>query len=77
MKIGTDTTAALSEWCLAYLINYPDWQEKIFQELDVVTGQNSRKVNLSDQESAHLTNAFIEEVNGLYFRNFCSTGKYV
>jgi cytochrome P450 len=59
---GTDTTANLSEWILAYLLHNPEWQDKIHQELSGITGNNSRRVSLNDKDRAHLTNAFIEEV---------------
>jgi len=64
-ETGTDTTASLSEWMLAYLLNYPDWQDKIYDELTQITGSNSRKVTLKDKEKAHMTNAFIDEVKTL------------
>jgi cytochrome P450 len=59
---GTDTTANFSEWMLAYLLHYPEWQAKIHKELSDLTGNNSFKVTLNEKEDAHLTNAFIEEV---------------
>jgi len=62
---GTDTTSALSEWCLAYLLNFPEWQEKIFAEISMLTNDNERSIHLNDRSDAHFTNAFIEEVSRL------------
>jgi len=62
---GTDTTANYSEWILAYLIHYPEWQAKIHKELSDLTAQNSKMVTLNERENAHFTNAFIEEVSDL------------
>jgi len=59
---GTDTTSGASEWCLAYLVYYPKWQERLFDELSTVTTGNARRICLADREFAHATNAFIEEV---------------
>jgi len=59
---GTDTTSSLCEWIMAYLLHNPAWQARIHKELSDITGNNSRRVYLSDKENAHITNAFIEEV---------------
>jgi len=61
--LGTDTTATMGQWCLLYLLHYPEWQTKIYEEVSALTNGNSRYVELSDKEGAHLTNAFIEEVH--------------
>jgi len=59
---GTDTSANLSEWVLAYLLHYPEWQVKIHEELSNLTGNNAKRITLIEKEDAHMTNAFIEEV---------------
>lgn len=59
---GTDTTATALEWCVLYLLKYPEEQEKIFSEVSRITVGNRRRVTLEDRPEAHYTNAFIDEV---------------
>jgi len=58
---GTDTTSSTCEWSLAYLVHFPEWQEKIHEEIANLTNGNERRVQLQDKSKAHLLNAFVEE----------------
>ncbi len=49
-------------WTLLYLIKYPEWQDKLYQEITTISGGNNRRMNLKDQAQAHLVNAFVTEV---------------
>ncbi len=63
MLAGTETSAALLDWVILYLILHPDMQERLYAEVREVTGDNSRQVGLEDREAAHYVNAFIDEVS--------------
>ena len=56
----TDTTATTNEWLIYYLINYPDVQKKIHQEIDKVIG--NRLVTIEDKENMPYFNAVLKEV---------------
>ncbi len=47
---------------LLYLMKHPDCQDKVYQEIKMLTNDNTRQTNLGDRADAHFTNAFIDEV---------------
>lgn len=58
---GTDTTATFLEWCILYLAAYPEEQEKSYEELVSVFGQEG-PLSLHERYRTHFTNALIEEM---------------
>ncbi|KAF2077250.1 hypothetical protein CYY_001439 [Polysphondylium violaceum] len=56
---GTDTTSGTIEWCLMYLVNYPEYQEKCYNELISVHGND--QITLDHRQSTIFLNAFIKE----------------
>ncbi|KAK9713601.1 hypothetical protein RND81_06G038500 [Saponaria officinalis] len=62
---GTDTVAVLIEWILARMVNHPDVQSKVHDELDDVVGR-SRAVTESDMTSLVYLTAVIKEVLRLH-----------
>ncbi|XP_077982770.1 steroid 17-alpha-hydroxylase/17,20 lyase-like [Glandiceps talaboti] len=58
---GLHTTTLTLNWCVAYLVNYPDVQRKVQEELDDVIGQNRRPL-LSDKGKLPYCEAVIHEV---------------
>ncbi|XP_070574476.1 steroid 17-alpha-hydroxylase/17,20 lyase-like [Ptychodera flava] len=57
---GIDTTINTMNWCIAYLVNYPDVQTKVQEEIDDVVGQ--RLPMLSDKGRLPYCEAVIHEV---------------
>ncbi|XP_008336487.1 cytochrome P450 2J5, partial [Cynoglossus semilaevis] len=53
---GTETTSTTLQWALVYLINHPDVQEKVQEEIDKVIGQ-SRLPSMADRSNMPYTNA--------------------
>ncbi|XP_077982847.1 steroid 17-alpha-hydroxylase/17,20 lyase-like [Glandiceps talaboti] len=58
---GLDTTINTLNWCIAYLVNYPDVQIKVQNEIDDVVGQNRRPL-LSDKNKLPYCEAVIHEI---------------
>jgi cytochrome-b5 reductase len=58
---STDTTALTNEWAIFHLINNPEVQRKLHEELDRVVGQN-RVPNFDDRDSLPYLWAFLKEV---------------
>ncbi|KAL4623169.1 cytochrome P450 1A1-like [Arapaima gigas] len=58
---GFDTIIAGLQWCLLYLIKFPDIQRKIYQEIDDTIGSN-RMPRFEDKTKMPFTKAFIYEV---------------
>ncbi len=58
--VGTETTTTALEWLMLYLVAYPDFQERIFQEIQSVT--EGRPISLEDRPRCHLTLSSIDEV---------------
>ncbi|XP_069481917.1 cytochrome P450 1A4-like [Ambystoma mexicanum] len=58
---GFDTIATSLSWCLLYLINYPDIQTKIQQEIDEKIGGN-RLPRFDDRKDLHYSEGFINEI---------------
>jgi cytochrome P450 len=44
---GSDTTSTTLNWVIVYLMNYPEVQKKLYEEIDGVVG--SRFPSLSDR----------------------------
>lgn len=57
---GYDTTSTTLTWALLFLVNYPQCQDKIHEEICKTVG--SRAVCWKDRVSMHYTQAFIQEV---------------
>ncbi|CAD5224523.1 unnamed protein product [Bursaphelenchus xylophilus] len=57
---GQETTSSTLTWVIAYLIRYPEIQEKVQKELDAVVGSN-RMVGNADRPDLPYTNAVIME----------------
>ncbi|WOH06507.1 hypothetical protein DCAR_0625935 [Daucus carota subsp. sativus] len=62
---GTDTTAILTEWAVAELINHPDIMQKAVQELDTVVG-TTKLVEESDVENLPYLQAIFRETARLH-----------
>ncbi|CAH2324589.1 cytochrome P450 2J6-like [Pelobates cultripes] len=58
---GTETTSASLEWCLLYMMAFPDVQEKCRNEIDKVRGDRER-LNYEDRVSMPYTQAVLQEV---------------
>ncbi|KAJ8388418.1 hypothetical protein AAFF_G00132940 [Aldrovandia affinis] len=58
---GTETTSTTLNWGLLYMINYPDFQEKVQAEIDHVIGQ-SRPPCMADRANMPFTDAVIHEI---------------
>ncbi|XP_071112705.1 cytochrome P450 2U1-like [Haliotis cracherodii] len=58
---GTETTATTIRWTLVYFLNYPDVQEKCFQEIQDNVGQ-SRRPSMKDKTNLPYVEATILEV---------------
>ncbi|XP_077985922.1 steroid 17-alpha-hydroxylase/17,20 lyase-like [Glandiceps talaboti] len=58
---GTDTVGNTAYWAIAYMLNYPDVQAKVHQELDDVLGQD-RLPQLSDRKRLPYCEAVIHEI---------------
>ena len=57
---GTETTSSAVRWALVYLVNYPDIQEQLFQNIrDIVGTENLPSVQ--DKTKLPLVEAFIME----------------
>ncbi len=59
---GSDTTAVTLAWAILYLCKWPEVQRKLQEEIDIVTGGNSRQVSVQDRPSMGYTMALIDEV---------------
>ncbi|XP_070543894.1 steroid 17-alpha-hydroxylase/17,20 lyase-like isoform X2 [Ptychodera flava] len=57
---GIDTTINTMNWCIAYMVNYPDVQTKVQEEIDDVIGQ--RLPLLTDKTKLPYCEAVIHEV---------------
>ncbi|KAM4614570.1 cytochrome P450 2J6-like isoform 1-T4 [Discoglossus pictus] len=58
---GTETTSASLEWCLLYMMAYPEIQEKCRQEIDRVRGDRDH-LDYEDRTSMPYTQAVLQEV---------------
>jgi cytochrome P450 len=58
---GTDTTATVIRWIIAYVINYPDVQSKLRREIHDTIGRE-RLPSLDDRSNLPYTMAVINEV---------------
>ncbi|XP_032049608.1 cytochrome P450 2J2-like [Aythya fuligula] len=58
---GSETTATTLRWALLYMVAYPDIQEKVQKELDVVFG-SSHQICYEDRKKLPYTNAVVHEI---------------
>ena len=58
---GVSTVSTTISWCILYSMRYPQWQERIQQELDEVVGRD-RLPSISDRGHLPILEAFIIEV---------------
>ena len=58
---GYETTTTTLRWAIAYLVNFPEYQTKVQQELDDVVGRD-RFPSLDDRPHLPFLQAFIMEV---------------
>ncbi|KAN0048025.1 hypothetical protein ACTA71_002416 [Dictyostelium dimigraforme] len=63
LMAGTDTTGSAIEWVILKLVNNPEYQELIFQELKTI---NKSEITSNDKLMTPLLNSFIKETNRLY-----------
>uniref|UniRef100_A0A3B3RZZ2 Uncharacterized protein n=1 Tax=Paramormyrops kingsleyae TaxID=1676925 RepID=A0A3B3RZZ2_9TELE len=60
---GTDTTATTLRWGLLLMAKYPDIQDRVQEELDMVTG--GRQTRVEDRKNLPYTDAVIHEIQRL------------
>ncbi|XP_077979519.1 steroid 17-alpha-hydroxylase/17,20 lyase-like [Glandiceps talaboti] len=60
LEAGLDTTVNTLDWCIAYLVNYPDVQAKVHDEIDNAIGRD-RPCQLSDRSRLPYCQAVIHE----------------
>eukprot|EP00079_Xenopus_tropicalis_P034901 XP_017948672.1 PREDICTED: cytochrome P450 2U1-like [Xenopus tropicalis] len=58
---GTETTTSSLEWCLLYMLKFPEIQEKCHEEIDRVFG-NKNCLEYEDRERMPYTQAVLQEV---------------
>ncbi|KAM4017669.1 cytochrome P450 2J6-like [Anomaloglossus baeobatrachus] len=58
---GTETTSASLEWCLFYMMLYPDIQEKCREEIDKIRGMRDH-LEYEDRVNMPYTQAVLQEV---------------
>ena len=58
---GTETTSSGLRWALVYLVNYPDIQEQLFQNIIENVGRDNIPT-LKDKTKLPFVDAFIMEV---------------
>ncbi|XP_040423818.1 cytochrome P450 2J2-like isoform X1 [Cygnus olor] len=58
---GSETTATTLRWALLYMVAFPDIQEKVQKELDVVLG-SSHQICYEDRKKLPYTNAVVHEI---------------
>ncbi|XP_077144290.1 cytochrome P450 2B4-like [Ranitomeya variabilis] len=58
---GTETTSSTLEWCLLYMMMYPDIQEKCREEIDKIRGDRDH-LDYKDRLSMPYTQAALQEV---------------
>ncbi|KAH7716430.1 Protein CYP-33C9 [Aphelenchoides avenae] len=61
---GQETTSTTLAWGVAFLVNYPEAQERLHEELDRVIGSD-RMVTMADRANLPYTNAVVNEVHRL------------
>ncbi|CAG5128740.1 unnamed protein product [Candidula unifasciata] len=61
---GTETTSTTIIWCVLYMINYPEMQEKVYAEIMEEVG-SSRLPNMQDKTKLPYLNAVIMETQRL------------
>ncbi|CAJ0962509.1 unnamed protein product, partial [Mesorhabditis belari] len=61
---GLETTSNTLTWALCYILNHPEVQEKLHEELDRVI-KSDRKITMSDKNSLPYVNAVINETQRL------------
>uniref|UniRef100_A0A914LVD3 Unspecific monooxygenase n=1 Tax=Meloidogyne incognita TaxID=6306 RepID=A0A914LVD3_MELIC len=59
---GQETTSTTLNWGIAFLINYPNVQNKVQAELDSIIGDFDRIITMADRPSLPYLNALINEV---------------
>ncbi|XP_060933844.1 cytochrome P450 2J2-like isoform X1 [Limanda limanda] len=60
IEAGTETAATTLRWALVYMINYPEIQKKVQDEIDRAIGQ-SRQPTMADRPNLPYTDAAIHE----------------
>ncbi|KAF2071610.1 hypothetical protein CYY_007081 [Polysphondylium violaceum] len=58
---GIETTSSAIEWSFIFLANYPDIQQKVFDEIQSIVGRD-KSLKLSHRPSTPFLNAFIKEL---------------
>ncbi|XP_044126551.1 cytochrome P450 2J6-like [Bufo gargarizans] len=58
---GTETTSSSLDWCLLYMMLYPDIQEKCREEIDKIRGERDH-VDYEDRVNMPYTQAVLQEV---------------
>ncbi|CAJ0567346.1 unnamed protein product, partial [Mesorhabditis spiculigera] len=61
---GLDTTTNTLNWAVCYVLNHPEVQDKLHEELDRVIGSD-RKVTVADKNNLPYVNAVVNEVQRL------------
>ena len=57
---GTDTTSSMLLWALAYIVNFPDIQEEMFNNIKEMIGLD-RLPEVQDKTKIPLVDAFLKE----------------
>ncbi|CAI4223962.1 unnamed protein product [Auanema sp. JU1783] len=61
---GMETTSNTLTWCLVYVMNHPDVQKKMHEEMDKIIGSD-RVITMSDKNQLPYVNAVINETQRL------------
>ena len=61
LSAGTDTSIFTMQWCVGLLVEHPEIQEKVAQEVDRIVGRD-RLPSLDDREKLTYTTATLYEV---------------
>ncbi|CAM8977043.1 unnamed protein product [Rhodiola kirilowii] len=63
---GSKTTALTASWCLLHLALYPEWQERVRAEIDLVLSENDQLITMEAMQKLKVLTMVIHETLRLY-----------